>query len=368
MRVSCLVENIEKQISLLSKIIPAHTQVPVLSNILIEAKSDGLYFSATDLEIGVRVKIPAKIEEIGAVTIPGKQFIEVVNSLPKDKVSFSLEKDVFVLQSRENRVVFQTIPKEEYPNLFEEKGEKITSFNGNEFKSIFSNLIFSVSSDETRPVLTGILFSQKQNEVDFVATDGYRLSVKKIKNKIFKEAERKLILSARLINEALLLKTEKDLIDMYVLKEGNQIVFEAEDVLLVGRFIEGEFPNYERIIPASFKTKLIIDKEEFLQSIRLASVFARDSANIVKFKTGEGQIKVFSRASGVGEGEIKMEAEQEGEGNEISFNVKFLLDFLKNADKDKVVMELNSGLEPAIFRLQNDNSYLHVIMPVRVQE
>lgn len=367
MRVGFLIENTESFLPTLIKILPVHSQIPVLSNVLLEAESDGFYISATNLEIGVRIKIPAKIENVGAITVPGKQFIEALASLPKDKVLISLEKESLVLKCRDNKVVFQTIAREEFPNLFEQKGEKIHAFSEQELKDIFLKLVFAVSLDESRPELTGILLSQKEDRIDFVATDGFRLSLKRFKNKKILEGGENLILPARLISEAMSIKTDKE-ITMYVYKKANQVLLEAEGVILVGRLINGEFPNYERVIPSESKTTVVADTEDFIQKIRLSSIFARDAANIVKIKIEDGKIKMYTRSSGVGEGEIELEGKQEGDDNEIAFNIKFLSDLLRNISGKTVSMELSSSVEPALFRTEEDRDFLHIIMPVRVQE
>src|SRR3989344_4476377 len=323
MKVEFLVENIENYLPVLSKILPLHSQIPVLSNILLVAAPEGLFIYATNLEIGVRIKIPAKIEEKGATTIPGKQFIETISSLPKDKVEMVLEKESLVLRSRNNKIVFQTIAREEFPNIFEQKGEKIRTFAEGELGQIFSKLVFAVSSS--------------------------------------------LILPARLISEAILLKAPNG-IKMYIYKKANQVIFETEDVILVGRLINGEFPNYERVIPEASHTKINLDTEEFMQKLKIASVFARESANIVKVNVAGGKVKIHARSSGLGEGEVILEGEQEGEDNEIAFNIKFLSDLLKNLPDTTVSMELLSSIEPTIFKTEEDPDFLHIIMPVRVQE
>ena len=367
MKVEFLVENIENYLPVLSKILPLHSQIPVLSNILLVAAPEGLFIYATNLDIGVRIKIPAKIEEKGATTIPGKQFIETISSLPKDKVEMVLEKESLVLRSRNNKIVFQTIAREEFPNIFEQKGEKIRTFAEGELGQIFSKLVFAVSSDDSRPELTGILLSQKGEDIDFVATDGFRLSLKRLKNKKIFDESSSLILPARLISEAILLKAPNG-IKMYIYKKANQVIFETEDVILVGRLINGEFPNYERVIPEASHTKINLDTEEFMQKLKIASVFARESANIVKVNVAGGKVKIHARSSGLGEGEVILEGEQEGEDNEIAFNIKFLSDLLKNLPDTTVSMELLSSIEPTIFKTEEDPDFLHIIMPVRVQE
>ena len=365
MKIEFLIENIEKFLPLISKIIPVHSQIPILSNVLLEATKQGFYISATNLEIGARIKVPAKIEEEGAVTVPGKQFVETLSSLPKDKVFVSSEKDSLKIKCRDNIITFQTIARDEFPNILEQKGEKVHTFSGEEIRETFEKLTLAASLDDSRPELTGILISQKDGAIDFVATDGFRLSLKKIKKgKIFSDRE-SIILPARLIIEAITLPGETSL---YIYKKGNQVVLENEETLLVGRLINGEFPNYERVIPASFKTSITLDSQEFLQKLRLASIFARDAANIVKISVSAGKVKMIARSSGVGEGEAVIEGEQEGEDNEIAFNIKFLMDLLKNIQEKTVVMELSSPVEPATFRISDEPEFLHIIMPVRLQE
>ena len=367
MKVEFLVENIESFLPLLSKTLPAHTQIPVLSNILLEAKGNGFFLYATDLELGVRVKIPAKIDEEGSITIPGKQFIEALSSLPKGKVELSLDKDLLTLSSQDNKITFNTIVKEEFPSLFEEKGVKIGEFSKNEVERIFSKVIFAVSLDEARPELTGVLLSQKHKGLDFVATDGFRLSLKKEEGKALLDDGETLILSSKLIQEVLFSK-EEDNMTLYLQKKGNQVLFESKNILLVGRLINGEFPNYEKVIPSQNKTKITFETEEFLQKIRLSSIFARESANIVKLKIEDKRVKIFAKSSGLGEGEASLDVEQEGDDNEIAFNVKFLLDLLKNIESKRTTMEINSPLESAVFKTDEDKNFIHIIMPVRVQE
>lgn len=367
MRVDFLAENFENFIPLLNKTIPAHSQVPVLANILLEATKEGLFISATDLDLGIRIKVPGKIEEEGALTAPGKQFTEVIASLPRDKVSLTHEKDQLVLSSRGNKISFQTIGREEFPNLFEEKGGKFTSFTTAEFRDIFSKLLFAASFDDTRPELTGVYIGQKEGFVDFVTTDGFRMSLKRIKKTKLMNPGEGIILSSKPLFEAMAIKGN-DTISMFVYKEGNQVMFETPTITLVGRLIDGSFPNYERVIPEETSTKITFDREELLQAIKLSSVFAREAANIIKIKIEEGVLKIFSKSSGVGEGEIKIEVEQTGGDNGIAFNSKFLGDLLRSLDDERLTMGMNSELEPAIFTTEKDPDFLHIIMPVRVTE
>lgn len=366
MKAQLLVENIEPYLSSLSKALPSHSPVPVLLNILIEATASGLFISATDLEMGIKIKIPAKIEQEGSATVPGKQFVEVLNSLPKGKITLTYEKETLTIDSSEGKIVLQTIPKEEFPNLFEQKGEKVYTFTKEEFRDIFNKVIFSTSADDTRAELTGVYVTQKEDHIDFVATDGYRLSLKRVDGKKILDEDDGLIISSKFIAEALTINSES--MNFYVYQEGNQVLLEADNIVLVGRLIQGNFPNYERVIPEDGATKAVIDVEEFSKSIKLASVFARESANIVRVKIVDKQLHLYSRSSGVGEGDIKIEIEQTGDDNEIAFNVKYLSEILRVVGEKRISLSINGPLEASLFTLEKDTSFLHVIMPVRVQE
>jgi DNA polymerase-3 subunit beta len=364
MKVTLLTENIINFLPLIGKVLPSHSQVPILSNVLLFADSNGFFIKATDLEIGVEIKIPAKIETEGAVTIPGKEFIEAINSLPKDKISIEQEKDIVVLRCRENTVSFNTIPKDEFPQLFKEKGKKAVSFTKAEFIDIFSYLTFAVSFEETRPQLTGVLIDTKKDGVNFVATDGYRMSVKKIKE-LPKEFSEPLIVSVKLINEVMAIKN-KDEVSVFINKEENQVLFDLGDVLLVGRMIEGSFPDYESVIPTSSKTTVTFDREELLQNVRLISVFARDVSNIVSVEIMENAMKLSAKSQGVGEGESLVECQTKGEGNKISFNIKYLHDLLKTVTEKTIVLRVNSAMEAALFEVK-EKDFSHVIMPIQAE-
>lgn len=366
MQATILLEHIKKHISLLARIIPTQFQVPVLQNVLIEAKKDGLYLSATDLEMGVIMKIPAKIEGEGATTVSGKHFTEIINSLTSARVTITLSESGLVLASDEGKVVLQTMAKEEFPQLFDNKGTHVYTFTPEELQNLFSKLIFAVSTEDSRPELTGIYMLQKESGIDFVATDGYRLSIKQISAKIILPEEKGMIVSARLLQEVLHLKDES--IAMYVQEENNQIIFETTDSIVIGRLISGNFPDYERVIPTRSLTTVVVDREEFAKAVKVSSVFARESANIIRLKVEDKNILVFSKSSGIGEGEIKIATQQTGDNNEIAFNVKFLNDILRSVDDKEITMAINSATESATFKIQSDPEFLHIIMPVRVQE
>lgn len=366
MEVEFLTENLIEYLSLLGKIIPAHSQIPVLSSILLEATPTEFILSSTDLEFGVRVVIPAKIAKPGGALVPGRQFVEILSSLTREKARLVQEKDQLVLHTGSGSFKFQALPKDEFPRLFEEKGDKMGEFNQSTFQSIFSKLIFAVSQDDSRPHLTGIYVVKKEGRTDYVATDGYRLSLKRVPDANVTEGAEGLILSTRLIAEGLSLKGGNVVLDVY--KKGNQAILESGGALLVGRLIEGSYPDYEKVVPKELKTSIVLDREEFLRLLKVTSVFARENANVINCNVTLGSLQLQVDSTSLGEAESKIDGKQEGDDNHIAFNVKFLLDFLRSVDGKTVTLQLNSPFEPALFTTDDDPEFLHVIMPVRVQE
>lgn len=367
MKIEILTENLENVLPIIGKTIPSGTQLPILSSVLLSASNNVFTIQSTDLEFGVIVTIPAKIIEEGAVAVPGKQLVEVLGTFPKDKILISKEGENLTISGRGNTVSFQTISKEEFPNLFEEKGDKVLSLDVAGLKKIFSKLTFSVSQDAGRPHLTGVLFAPKEDIIEFVSTDGFRLSLKRTKMSVKAIPETNLIVPVRLINEALSIKDDGE-IDMYILEKTKQLILESKNTTLVGRLIEGTYPPYSRVIPTDSKTKIELSKDALSQALKTVGVFARDSANVVKMKLNDGKVLLSAVSGEIGQGEAVIDGKQTGDNLEISFNIRFVQDFLKVVEGDSVVISLNSGTEPAVFRVPEDPEFLHVIMPIKVQE
>ena len=362
MEVEILTENLEKYLPTLVRILPASSQVPILNNILLTADKKGFYIKATDLQLGIIIKIPAKINKEGSITVPGKQFIEAVSNLPKDKLLIREDKGKLHLNIRDSKLTFQTLSADEFPELLKSRGGKIISLKKAAFDKLFDHLSFSASTDDIRPHLTGIYIVKKEKVVEMVTTDGYRLTVKDSDSSIVTKIEEPIIVSIEVINEAMNARSEE--IDMYVNLGESQVVFESGDIVLVGRLIEGKFPPYEKVLPQSSITKATVDKDEFIQNIKLANVFVKDQSNIVNLSVGKDGLKLSSKTSGVGEGEFILDCEKDGEDNKIAFNLRYVLDALKNFEGDKITLEINGPLQPALLT-DNKNSFKHVIMPVK---
>lgn len=367
MKLSVLSGNIQKKLNLLSHAISSRSPLPILGNILLETKGNTLVLSATDLEIGIEACILAQVEVQGATTVPAKLFTELINSLPEEKITLELKDNSLQISSKKTNTILQTINREEFPTIYEEKGVEVIKLKVGTLKKDLGMIVFSASVEATRPALSGVLMRKMAEGFLFVATDGYRLS---LKSNVKPEEEanpitKDMLVPARVIREAVALKESGD-ISIFVSEHNNQIIFSQDDVVLVGRLIDAQFPNYEKIIPGEPSAKVTFDREEMLKAVKTCAIFARETANVIKLSLQKEHIVVSAKTPSLGENTVEVEAALTGEENEIAFNSRYLLDVLGNVEGEELTFEMTGPLNAGVFRIAGDTTFLHLIMPIRV--
>lgn len=372
MKVTCLQENLSKGLLTTNRIISSKSQLPILGNILISAENNQLKLSATNLETGINSWVGAKVEEEGGLAIPARTLTELVASLPAGKVSLEAEADLLRISCGGFKASLNGFSAKDFPVVSSSKeGEKL-SLSTNSFVEAVSQVVFAAAQDEGRPALAGVKWTSDKEKLTLAATDGYRLSIKKItlKNDLFGEG---LILPARALVEAVHIaqekekKEEKPEISIFFSPAENQVNFSFQDVEITSRLIEGDFPDFSKIIPQSYSTKVLLDKDAVLKGTRVASVFARDSANIIRWEIKKGRLTMSANSPQVGENTSEIEVKTDGEEGEIAFNFRFLLDLLNAVKDEEIIFEMSGPLNPGVFKSASDDSFLHIIMPVRVQ-
>lgn len=368
MKVSFISDALSEKISFLNHAISQRGDLPILLNFLLEVKSGKLQISATDLEIGISTTISVSVEKEGSTTVPAKNFSDLFLNLRSQKITLSLEDQTLKLVGEKVKASFQTISADDFPKLYEQKGNEIISLKKSNVEEYINRVVFASAIDSTRPALSGVLLDKDKTGAILVATDGYRLSLQKNVFKNDTELNKPIVIPARLIKELLLIKEDTDIIKVYVSNENNQVLFTQGDTVLVGRLIDATYPEYEKIIPIDFATKTLFSKEELLSAIKICTIFARETANIVKLSVEKDRVVVSANSPSIGEDSVEVEAKTTGEENEIAFNAKYLLDFLSGIDKEDLVFEMTGPLNPGVFKIKEDSSFLHLIMPIRVQE
>lgn len=365
-----LTENLKDRITFAYHGISSRSTLPILTNFLIEAEKGSLIITATDLEVGIRVSVPAKVEKQGKVVVPAKTFTDLTGSIDDEKVELEEGEKTLILKTKNTRSSFTTQLADDFPALYGEMGEKVAVFDRKNLEKTLSRVVFASAQDSARPALSGVLVKGDGGEISIVATDGYRLSLKSETGALKgnKKVSLDLLISARVLKEVLGARKESDSISLYSNEANNQVVFEFDDSLVVGRLIEAEYPDYQKIIPDEFSTKVKFDRAQALSAVRSCSVFAREAANIVRMSISKKDIVFSSATSSSGENEVKIEAVGEGEDNSIAFNARYLQEFLGNTDEEEIVFEMTSPLSPGVFRVARDETFLHLIMPIKVQE
>lgn len=367
MKIQILQENLNKALSSASRFANAKAQLPVLGNILLRTQKNKLFICSTNLEISYSTSIGAQIDEEGDITVPARQLTEIVNNLIPGAINLKVEKEQLKIESQGSKLNILGMNASDFPPIPTKIDIKsASSLPKNELQEALSQVIFSSSIDETRPVLTGVLFLFKKNETVIVATDGFRLSQKKIKGSSVNDVS-KLIIPKSILMEISKYSGEESELNFNFKENDNQISFAMGDTVLSSRVIEGQYPDFEKIMPKETNISIETDKEEMLRAVRLASVFARDSANIVKFIVKKDKITLTAESSHAGDQKTDVDAKIEGGEIEIAFNYKFLEDFLHSVKGESVKICLSNPNAPGLFTDINDPAYLHLIMPVRIQ-
>jgi DNA polymerase-3 subunit beta len=375
MRAVCNTEAFGRKLALVSRGVSARSTIQLLGGILLEAVDGALRLSATDMEISVQTSSPAEVEEEGRVVIPARIFNDIVRALPAG--SFSLEHDdsggTVRLASGENEYRIRTYAADDFPQLPGFDAEAAFRMSGEVLVETVEKVSRSYSRDETRPVLTGILISFEENRVRMVTTDSYRLSIKEteLATTAF-EGSREAIIPARAMQEVSRIFSGSEEEEVEVSLSENQALFRVGDVLFGTRLIDGNFPEYRRLLPTTFEREISVSREELMGTLRRVNLFAqRQTPPVpVSLSFSSGAVEVIVRNGEVGEAHERLEATSEDDFL-ISFNPGYLLDGVSAVDTEKVVFKLNEALKPGLI-VPGENGgtgeepdFLYLIMPMR---
>lgn len=364
MKLSCLQENLSKALNITSRIISTRVNLPVLGNILINTEKGRLKLSSTNLEIGLTYIIGSKIEKEGNLTIPARLFTDYINSLPSGKVNLNMTGDDLNLESGKYKATIKGIPASEFPLIPKVEGKPILTLPSKILSEAISLVSFASAIDDSRPVLSGVLLYFTSNKLKIVATDSYRLSEKIIQLKEKVKEEKKIIVPCRTMQELGRIISEEE-VDIEIYIGENQILFKMGDIELTSRLIEGNFPSYEQIIPDSWQTKAVVSTSELTNIVKIASLFARETAGSLKLVLKDNELEVLAATNQVGQTDLVIETKTEGPPLEISFNAKYLLDLLSNLKSKQISLEFSGKVSPGMFKPTPSQEFTHIIMPLK---
>ena len=371
MNVSVMQENLARGLGIVGRAVSARATLPVLANVLLKTENAGLKLTATNLEIGINCWVPGKVTDEGEITVPAKLLADLVSSLPNQRIDllYSAKDRTLKVNCGGSKSSIKGIEADEFPVVAAIGDTPATSADSRALRDALGEVVFAAASDESRPILTGVLTRLAGDTMTLAAADNYRIAVRSLTLATPVNPEMTIVVPARSYAELMrILPDAETSIEITVTPNKSQVLFHVEGIDLVSRLIEGQFPNYEPIIPTEHTSRAVIDREAFLAGARRASIFARDSANIVKVElggeAGEG-ISITAHAADVGDAADALEATLEGQATTIAFNARYLIDVLSNLGADEAALELSGPLAPGVIKGVGKDDYVHVIMPVR---
>jgi DNA polymerase-3 subunit beta len=367
MQIIVLQENLQNALTYLQKAIPSKPQVPILSSILLSVSENVCTLGATDLYFGVKATIAAQIEKEGQVAVPGKEFREIIGSLPAGEIQMAFTGNTLTITTAHTHFSLQCQDCTDYPQFPQVSGEKAI-FTRNMVEVVSQLVLFSTSADQARPLLTGVLFSLDAEKTRAVATDGFRLSVCDFAPPP-EQQPIQFILPSRVVSEVCRISAQMqaETVVFTVSESLKQVFIAFDSIEIYARVLEGEYPPYEKIIPASFTTQLTVAGDEVLEQVKRSTIYSRDTSNIVQCEVSPENltIKATSSALGTFSGEVPS-VQVAGPGGVIAFKAKYILDFLQAAKQMEIQMSMNDSLKPALFQAKELPGFRYIVMPFRV--
>ena len=376
MKISCTQEALARGLGIVGRAVASRSPLPITSNVLIASDEGRLKLAATNLEITMSCWIDAQIDEEGAITVPARLLSDFVNTLPNDRISLTVapRSRQARLACARNEATIGGMDAEDFPPTPVVKDGVAVQLDPKGLRHAIAQTVFAAATDDSRPVLTGVDTKFENGVLTLAASDGFRLSVFKLPLDAALPETTEIVVPGRALAELnRLLAEEEDPITLRTNVAKTQVLFRLKNVEMVSQLIQGTFPNFGQLIPASYTGKAVAEVAEFLRETRIASVFARDGSGIVRLVVtpGEGvtpgKIVISARAEEVGDNQGELDAAVEGEGVKIAFNGKYLQDVLQALDGGQLAMETTGPSSQGVFKPVGDDNYVHVIMPMFVQ-
>lgn len=375
MRLSVLQSNLAKGLSIVSRAVESRPSMPVLSNVLLKTEESRLKLSAVNLSLGlgITVWIGANVEIEGAVTLPAKVFVDLVNNLSNDRVDLTLDTATQTMHLRcgGNKGNIKGIDAHEFPPMIE-GGEGDLAIDAGQFKDMISQVAFSAATDDHRPALTGIYMQLNGDSITLASADGYRLAVHTGQlDRKFDKAINLLIPAKSLSEVAKAISDDDDAVYISLPSDRDIVLFTVGQVEISAQLLDAKFPPFENVIPKDYSTSTVMYRSDLLAACARAEIFARDSAFSGRLyvnppaRSGDpGEVMIVGKSQERGDNEGVLDATVEGEPVDISFNIKYLIDVLRVLPDEQVVLQSKGAANPGVIRPLGRDNYLYVIMPM----
>jgi DNA polymerase-3 subunit beta len=349
-------------LQLVQNVVSTRTTLPILSNALLKAENGKLVISTTDLDTGIRATVEAEVEKAGSTTLPAKRLLSIVRELPSAELVLEVDaKHSATIKSGQSFFRILGLPEEDFPSFPKSDGAKAFKIKQGTLRDMLRRTSYAISTDESRYVLNGVLFSFKDGKLTMVATDGRRLALVEQELEFPKSSEADIILPTKAVHELQRILGGDE--DLQLSLSENQMTFDLGGTFLVSKLIEGNYPNYRQVIPAEAKERIILDREVLLNSVRRVALLSSEKSNSVKLSFGKNNLDISANTPEVGEAKESLPVNYKGKEFTIAFNPDYILDPLRNIEADEIFFDFIDELSPGVIKYKDP--FLYVIMPMR---
>ncbi len=367
MKLSCAQADFTSALALVNRAVSPNNTLPVLNNILLKAEGKKLFLSATNLEIAISASFDAEVENEGTLTVPAKVLSSYIALINDKEVNLSVVGgNTLLVQTKGSRTNVKGIASEEFPLLPKLDKPDVFHFPTKMILAALDQVAFAASTNISRPVLTGLFWQLVGQTMKLAATDSYRLSEKTMTLTKDQNLDISFIVPSKTAQELAKILSMTTAEEFEVRVGKGQVLFVVDGIELMSRLIEGNFPDYEKILPKETKTKVSLFTEEFVLGLKKVSVIVRENNNNVRIKVQNDSLQISSDETQVGQGVTDVPASVTGDGMETALNVQYLLDVLSHLNDKEVHLSLNDGLSPVMVTPASSADYLHIIMPLKV--
>lgn len=363
MKIAVTKEALLEGLQRIQNVVSTRPTIPVLTNALLEADSEGLHLTTTDLEVGIRCRVEARVERAGSTTLPARKFVSIIRELPSAEIIIDVDsKNAASIRCGASYFKVYGLPKEDFPPFPSFEEENSLTLKQAELRDGLRKTSYAISSDEARFVLNGILFSLTENKLTLVATDGRRLALFDTELEFPKSHERDFILPTKAVTELQRLLSDDG--EVVISSSANLVSFNLNGAQLVSKLVDGNYPNYRQVIPGEAKERVAMEREALLNCVRRVSLLSTEKTSSVRLTFTKNNLDISANTPDVGEAKESMSLNYKGPDMSIAFNPEFLMDPLRNLPNDEVYLELIDEMSPGVIKIQTP--FLYVIMPMRV--
>ena len=366
MKLTCTQENLTKSLSIIGRSIGKDSTLPILANVLLETENKRLKLSTTNLELSSSSLIGAKIEKEGKTTVPAQLLFNYINNLPTGNIELEVKNNILSISTSDAQTEMKIINPDDFPLIPKTEAKPFCGVAGSELKQALDQVVFAAAPDESRPEITGVYLKLEKSQIKIAATDSYRLAEKIIKPVETTKGKLAMIIPVSAMQEINRVISE-DVEYIEFTSSDNQIKFSFNDTEITSRLIEGQYPDYTRIIPKKFETKVVLETPEFISALRAASFFSkRDAAEvIIKTDNKRRRIEVVAESGDLGKNVSHVGGDVQGDDREISFNPQYLLDSLTNIDTSQVSLMITADERVgALQPVNGEEDYIYIAMPI----